>query len=341
MRAAVVGAGIFGCTAAIEMAQAGFEVDLFERRESILLAASRGNQGRLHGGFHYPRSLTTAREVRDAAPVFAARFPAAVGSPGAHYYLVAKDSRTATEKYLAFCDELELRYTTVDRHRLVRSDTVDLIVRAESESFVDLVALRGVLRRELAANAVRVVLNTPVSPEGLTSGFDVVVDATYGRMGTRPLRFELTEIALVRLGQQYAGLSFVVMDGPFVSLDPLAGTDLHMLYDVDRSIHHVSDEYEVPDAWVNLVDRGVKHVSTTRVDGMLHGAREFLTAVGMPEYQGSLFTVRAVLPDVDETDERPTLVERDRNLITVLSGKIATAVTAGRRVVELAREATS
>lgn len=337
MRAAVVGAGIFGCTTAIELARAGVKVDLFERRPGILLAASRANQGRLHSGFHYPRSLSTAREVRDAAPGFRRRFPSAVGSPGGHYYLVADGSKTAGEKYLAVCDELELPYTVVDRHRLVRVDTVELILRAESEAFIDLPALREVLRRELCEANVQVKTSTPVNPPGLSSGYDVVVDATYGRMGVRPLRFELCEIALVRLGQHFASQSFVVMDGDYISLDPVPGSDLHMLYDVTNSVHHVSDKPDdYPPEYVNLVDQGLKRTTLTNVSRMEQTLRRFVQGVGMPEYAGSLFTVRAVLPDVDDTDERPTLVEAKGNLVTVLSGKIATAVSAARRVVEVA-----
>jgi hypothetical protein len=49
-----------------------------------------------------------------------------------------------------------------------------------------------------------------------------------------------------------------------------------------------------------------------------------------------MFSVRAVLPNVDATDERPTLVERDGNVVSILSGKICTAVTAARQVAEAA-----
>ena len=50
---------------------------------------------------------------------------------------------------------------------------------------------------------------------------------------------------------------------------------------------------------------------------------------------GSRFAVRAVLPDVDATDERPTLVERDGNHISILSGKMNMAVWAARRALEI------
>lgn len=338
MRAAVVGAGIFGGLAALELAAAGWQVDLFDARHEVMLGASGANQGRLHAGYHYPRSLATAREVRDAGPELAARFPQVVVTSGRHHYLVAKDSLVSGEKYLAFLDELQLPYQPVE-HPLVRSDTTDVAVRVDGEAFLDLVELRFVLRQQLVAAGVRLRLYTPATARLLAKDFDVAVDATYGRSGLRPLRYELTEVALVRLGAQFKGLSFVVMDGPYVSLDPLARTDLHMLYDVAHSVHHVTDDpFDVPEAYRHLIDQGRKHTPLTRVERMQGTARQFLLGIGMPTYSGSLFTLRAVLPDVDDTDARPTLVERDGNVVSVLSGKIATALSAARRVVELAGE---
>jgi len=60
--ARVLGAGIYGCMAALELAAAGFSVDLFERRQDILLGATQANQGRLHLGYHYPRSPATVAQ---------------------------------------------------------------------------------------------------------------------------------------------------------------------------------------------------------------------------------------------------------------------------------------
>jgi hypothetical protein len=48
-----------------------------------------------------------------------------------------------------------------------------------------------------------------------------------------------------------------------------------------------------------------------------------------------MFSVRAVLPDVENTDKRPTLIHRQDNETRILSGKICTAVTAAKQVTEM------
>jgi hypothetical protein len=330
VKAAVVGGGIFGCIIAVDLARAGAKVSLYEKRDNVLLGASRANQGRLHAGFHYPRSVATARDVAEAAPVFATRFPTTLRQ-ARHYYLVAKDSRVNAEKYLAFCDEMQLSYWETT-NPLVRRDSVDAVIATDMEAFIDFHRLRTALRVQLRACRIDMHLGAFVSPDILAKTFDWVIDATYGRHMAAGLTYELTEVALIRLGAHYAGQSFVVMDGPYCSLDPMPGTDMHMLYDVVHSVHYSSDEYMITPSYADAVDQGVQYVKATRVNSMERTAREFLRAIGMPEYCGSLYTMRAVPSDVDDTDERPTVVTRDGQIIRVLSGKICTSAVVGETV---------
>ena len=49
---------------------------------------------------------------------------------------------------------------------------------------------------------------------------------------------------------------------------------------------------------------------------------------------GSMFTIRTVLPKVDATDERPTIIESlDHRVFTIYSGKIGNSVEAARDIV--------
>jgi len=334
VKAAVIGAGIFGCVTAVELARNGFEVDLYERHGDILLGASRANQGRLHHGYHYPRAGV---DMRPNARRFADRFPDAIRHSARQYYCVAAErSRLTGPEYLDFCRRTGLPF---QRHTpsVVQAESVAECIRVP-ESYVDIRALRGLLSSQLHRAGVRRHPHTAVQPEEL--GHDWVVQATYGQPWSQPLRYEVCETALIRLGQHMTKLGFVVMDGPFVSLDPTSG-GLHMLYDVSHSVHasNVGVAPEIPGHLVPLIDKGVVFTEHTRLEAMLQTARRFLRGVGMPEYCGSMFTVRAVLPDVDATDERPTLVQRDGRVITVLSGKICAAVQAADEVLAAVREA--
>lgn len=316
MRVAVIGAGVFGATAAVEFARTGATVDLYEARSDILMGATANCQARLHRGYHYPRSDSTAAAARDAFPDFVAAFPQAIRYAH-HHYVIANESRVSADEYLAFCDRLGLPYEVVDS-RFVHN--AQLTVRV-SEAFVNVDTLRRLLRRDLFAAKVRIHTNQLVEPSALEH--DLIVVATYGQPWARPLKYELCEVALIRLGH-YSDESFVVLDGPFTSLDPTVTSGLYMLYDVDHSLH-------TPNA---------SGLSLTRVDAMLASASRWLFGMepysrGVCYYVRSLWSTRAVLPDVDDTDERPTLIERDGNVVSILGGKICTAVTTARSLVEL------
>lgn len=329
MRVAVVGAGVFGCTAAIDLARAGAQVDLFEARGDILTGATARCQARLHRGYHYPRSDATAQAARDGFEEFSTRFPTAVRS-FTHHYVIAPGSRTTAADYLAFCDRLGLPYTVLDRHPAVHS--ADLIVRVP-EAMIAVDALRRLLRRDLAAAGVTVHLNTPA---GELAGYDRTVWATYGQPWTHPLRYEVCEVALVEVGR-YGRDSFVVLDGDYVSLDPYGR--VFALYDVKHSVHtaSVGDGPDLAPEYADLVRRGRVGTSLSHAPEMLESAGRFLRGLdphgrGVSIYHGSLWSVRAVLPDVDATDERPTLIETSGGGVRILSGKICTAPAAARAV---------
>lgn len=335
-RVAVVGGGVFGCAAAVELASAGFEVELFDAEPDILLGATQRNQARLHRGYHYPRSDATAASARDSFDDFARRYsPAIVRTT--HHYVIAPGSKTTPEEYLAFCDRLALPYEVVDRPMHVH--TADLVVRVP-EAFIDVEVLRRLFRRDLAASQVAMHLGHRVSLDDLDA-YDLVVYATYGQPWSKPLRYELCEVALLELGR-YAGESYVVIDGEFVSLDPYR--KLYVLYDVKHSVHAATegDTAELWSEYGSLLKRwGPTRTSLSHVDLMRESAGRFLWGIdpgdgGVSIYHGSWFAIRAVLPDVDDTDERPTLVERSGNVISVLSGKICTATPAARLITEMA-----
>ena len=335
-RVSVVGGGLYGCVAAVELAREGHEVDLYERHADLLHGASRCNQGRIHRGFHYPRSRNTASEAAEAAPRFEARYARAIDRSVDHYYAIADDSSTLTGpgEYLAFLERTGLTYWP-EHPSWLRDCAV--CVRAE-ESFVNLDVLRDLLWRELAQAHVRVRLATPVEDLRVDGMGSEVVRATYGTGWVQPLQWEVVEIALFRLPVALRRTSLVVMDGPFSSIDPLPG-GLHMVYDVRVSVHarNVGLAPAIPPALHALLDRGPLYTTLSRHKTLQAGAALYMRGVEDADYQGSMFTVRAVLPNTDATDERPFRVLAGPGGLQLLPGKLASCLSAADILVGLCR----
>jgi hypothetical protein len=343
---AVVGGGIFGATAAVELARHGHRVELFERGTDLLTAASGINQYRLHRGYHYPRSRATAIECRDSEPAFRNAFPEAVVESPDHFYAIsARDSLTSADDYVRFCEDLALE-VEIDAPAVLRTEAVSLAVRVR-ESLFDPVVLRRLVWEQLRATGVDVHLGTEVEADDLRA-FETSVVATYAEVnrlapdvpGSRPVyQFEICEKPVVRLPATFRADSVVVMDGPFMCVDPLADTGLFVLGNVVHAIHQrsIGRVPEVPGEYADLLDRGiVERPSITNIDRFISEGVEYFEGFDQAEHVGSMFTIRAVLPGVDRTDERPTLVRQiDERTITVFSGKIDTCIRAAESVARL------
>ena len=107
--AVVIGGGFYGAAIAIYLAkQRGFKSILLVERESALLTrASYNNQARVHNGYHYPRSFTTAYRSRVNLPRFVQDWPDAVRQDFTKLYAIARrNSKVTAKQFERFCREI-------------------------------------------------------------------------------------------------------------------------------------------------------------------------------------------------------------------------------------------
>jgi glycine/D-amino acid oxidase-like deaminating enzyme len=331
MRIAVIGGGIFGCTAAIHAARAEHEVHLFEKADALMQGASAVNQFRLHRGYHYPRSPETGRECRVGNRSFCQEYGGAVIQPeqrkrGGQYYAIAQEgSKVSGEDYQRFlvASQLPARPVPDCMAGLRHVDRVFDVL----EAAIDPVRLRDLVVDKLVG--VHVHLQARELPS--RKDFDRIIIAAYANTNTvaaalgcetTPFQFEVCEKPVVRLPSQWRDTGIVVMDGPFCSIDPYGTTGLHLLGHVVHAIHEMSVGEFPPSA----------EPRQSNIEGFIDAGSHFFPALREAEYLRSMWTVRAVLPNKDATDERPTLVHRlDDQVVRIFSGKIGTAVEAARQ----------
>ena len=91
MQVKIIGAGIFGCVIAYELDRAGHDVIIIEQDSDIMQRASRCNHNRLHLGYHYPRSIETAKQSLDALITFLTNYKDAIVSNFPNYYMIIRE----------------------------------------------------------------------------------------------------------------------------------------------------------------------------------------------------------------------------------------------------------
>ena len=342
MRIAIVGGGIFGITASIILAK-NHQVELFEKNNELLQSASGSNQYRIHRGYHYPRSPDTVNDIIESESSFKEIFSDAMLTDFEHYYCIAKEnSLTSAKQFLDFCNKFQLEYTP-SQLQFMNKDSIEMCIRVK-ESVYDPEKLRQVCWKKLKEQNVKIHLSNKVSND-LFEKFDRVVICAYAGINQllkqyptqqNEYQFELCEKPVVKLPESFKNKSVVIMDGPFMCIDPLGNTGLHLLCNVVHEIHqtNIGKYPSINKKFVDLIDKGiVKNPSQTNFPKFIESTIDFIPEITKAKHVGSMFTYRAVPPRVEETDARPTIVKEINNKIVALfSGKITTCVDAARKV---------
>ena len=153
---AIIGAGIFGLTAAIKLAENGYPVSIIEKGADILTGASGINQYRMHRGYHYPRSISTAEKCRDSFVSFQENFPESVISDTQQYYCIgSENSLTSAEEFLDFCNKLGLEYSITSDLDIVKSNSVSLIMKV-NEGLYDAQILYKILWEKMKSLSINI-----------------------------------------------------------------------------------------------------------------------------------------------------------------------------------------
>lgn len=337
-----MGGGIFGVTIGLKLSQ-NHQVEIFEKNDDIFKAASGINQYRLHRGYHYPRSFETAISAKKATENFEKEYSKSIIKNVEHYYCISKrDSLTSAEQYLRFCKKVGLEYTFSNLD-LINDSKVELCLKVK-ENLIDPIKLKQECWERLRKNKVKVHKGVQATNEAL-SDYDFAIICTYSNLNyflqnesshQREYQFEVCEKPVVKLPKNFTDKSVVIMDGPFMCIDPFGKTGLYVLGNVVHGIHqtNIGKFPKVDEKFIPLLNNGViKNPEITNYESFIKSASEFFPEIKDASHIGSMFTIRTVLPNVEKTDERPTIISpiNDKKIV-VFSGKISNCVDAAEKI---------
>lgn len=333
---AIAGAGIYGATTAIRLAEQGYQVHLFDPL-GVLNAASGINQFRIHSGYHYPRSPETIEETMGARAEFLQSFAPAIVRNSKHYYAIPHEgSQTPPELFERVMAEHQIPLRAV-RPEWMNFDFIDKCYEVD-EQIYDPDILRDELTRLIQAAGVHFRQQEFSAP--MRGDYDFVVWATYGLGPSRGLfqsvKYQVAEKILIRLPRQLQGISLVVVDGPFTAFDPYGSSERSMWGSAKHSNHWTTTDAAepIPEQYRALLNGPrFEPISWTRHEAMRKDATLAVPASAEAEYLGSRFTIRVV---ENSMQDRRTLYVQEiaPGEIHIFSGKVVSAVKAARLVCE-------
>lgn len=351
-RACIIGGGFYGVVIALYLKRVrGIEiVDLYEQEADLLTRASFANQARVHSGYHYPRSFTTAYRSRENFHRFCSDWRDCIKSDFQKYYALARrNSKVTFTQFTRFCEQIgaPLEKADAEISDLFNSALIEAVYQVQEYAF-DAIKLRSWAWRELEDSGVgrylghlitdvsacvdnTIQLTTRDSSGVVTQKcYPIGFNCTYSGLsqveadqasGRLRLKHEIAELALIEPPPTLEKIGVTVMDGPYFSTMPFPAKGCHSLSHVRYTPHSFwVDEY-------GLSPYGVLEQSTleTRVDRMIRDASRYLPALAKSKYRESLFEVKTVLEKNESDDGRPILFRESTatpGLFSVLGGKI-------------------
>lgn len=358
----IIGAGLYGLYSALFCCMRGQKVIVLECDEAPFKRATYINQARVHQGYHYPRSLSTAMKSAMYFERFNKDFNFCINRDFDQIYATSsKYSWSDGKQFKDFCtaagipcEELHpgnyFKNGMCDGVFRTREYTYDaLILRdyfidrlKEQGKFVSFIFGARILRIEKEKENYIIRMEDGKS---FKSGY--VLNATYagsnqilGMAGFEKfkIKYELCEIILCDVNDRLKGVGFTVMDGPFFSIMPFGKTKYHSLTSVTFTPHTVSFD-DVPTFTCQEKSNG--HCSTIRLGNcndcpakpktafpyMSSLARKYMLDDYGFTYSSSLFSMKPILMSSEIDDSRPTVIRKYSEAPTfaaVLSGKINT-----------------
>jgi hypothetical protein len=334
---AIAGAGIYGATAAIRLAEAGHQVSLFDPL-GAMRAASAINQYRVHSGYHYPRSPETIIETLEARREFVQAFAPAIVRNSRHYYAIPREgSRTPPQEYEQIMRSHGLPLHAC-RPEWMNFEYIEQCYEVE-ENIYDPDLLRSVIESRL--HTLRIKFEPIAFLREMRGDYDFVIWATYGMGASRDIfkiaKYQVAEKILIALPAELQGIALVVVDGPFTAFDPY-GSSRHSLFGSAKHTNHWTSSTPkdpIPEKYLSALNHSeFDRAANTRFEAMREDCCLAVPAAKDAKYIGSRFTVR-VVEDNPEHDRR-ILYVRDGlpGEIHIFSGKVVGAVKAARMVCE-------
>lgn len=358
----IIGAGLYGLYSALFCCKKGQHVVVLECDSAPFKRATYVNQARVHRGYHYPRSISTAVKSAGYFERFNKDYAFCVNKEFDQIYATSsRYSWSDGKQFKEFCRAANIPCEELHPGSYFKDGMCDGVFRTREYTY-DAMILKEYLLEELSKYPANVEIKCRVNITGVDKLQDVyvintsdgisyysgfVLNATYAginqvldmmeveRFG---IKYELCEIILCDVNDKLKNVGFTVMDGPFFSIMPFGKTRLHSLTSVTFTPHATSYDgvptfscqgkskgYCTTFHLGNCNDCPVKPV--TAFPYMANLARKYMLDDYGFEYRNSLFSMKPILMSSEIDDSRPTIIRKYSErptFVGVLSGKINT-----------------
>lgn len=357
----IIGAGLYGLYTALFCGKRGESVLVLEYDNAPFERATYVNQARVHMGYHYPRSISTALKSRGYFDRFNEDYGFCVNSEFKKIYATSANlSWTSAEQFKKFCGNSNIRCDEVSSDTYFKKGMCDGTFVTTEYTYDAQILKKWFLDELQKLPNVKIIYGARIESienngdryslklkNGTTEKTPFLINATYAGVNqihamldfpALSIKYELCEIILCKPNEKLKDVGITVMDGAFFSIMPFGKTGLHSLTSVTFTPHVACHEVlpkftcqERSNGYCSPTRLGNCNICPTKPESawsyMSTLARKYLLDEFGFEYHSSLFSMKPILKASEIDDSRPTLVRRYSEIprfVSVLSGKINT-----------------
>ena len=343
----IIGAGLYGLYSALFCGKRGLSVLVLEKEPDSFSRATYINQARVHMGYHYPRSLSTAMKSAGYFKRFVDDYKFCIHDKFEQIYATSENfSWTNAAQFIDFCKAAGIKCDEIPAGRWFQTKMCDGAFLTEEYTY-DAHILRDYFLDEISKfSNVELKFDSDIetidrdgqeyviglgSGEQFSSGF--ILNSTYASVNqilkkafpdeSFAIKYELCEIILCDVDDNLKNTGLTVMDGPFFSIMPFGLTGKHSLTSVTFTPHVTSyDELPTFSCQKRLAERG-GYSCTPQCLGncnrcpekpessweyMSHLAHKYMKPEYGFYYKESLFSMKPILKSSEIDDSRPTAI---------------------------------
>jgi len=355
----IIGAGIYGLHAAQYLAKKKRKVLVLEADPKPFSRASYVNQARVHNGYHYPRSLSTALTSAKYYERFSKDFAFSINDKFEKIYALAADfSFCSAKNFDFFCQNANIPCEEVSTKKYFKDGAVEAAFLTKETAFDAIKIKKYLIDKIKNYKQVNVLYNSAVTDiNELESEYliecnskkyygEKVINATYAsinqilqmaQLEKFKIKYELCEVILCDISSNLKDVGITVMDGPFFSVMPFGQTKYHSLTSVSFTPHKTSFN-DLPKFECQTDNKNCSAVHLENCNECLVSpasafpymkqlANKYLHDDFEIIKRKSLFSIKSILLQSELDDSRPTMVKinnQSPGFYSILSGKINT-----------------
>lgn len=357
----IIGAGLYGLYSALYCAHKGENVLVLEYEDAPFKRATYINQARIHMGYHYPRSFSTATKSAGYFDRFNLDFKECINSDFKKIYAISSNfSWTNAAQFNKFCSDSNIFCESISTQNFFRDELCEEAFLTKEYTYDAKLLLTKLNNTIENFDNISILYNTRITDiiktqteyslrldDGRLISSSFILNTTYASINQIlhklkfPLfniKYEICEIILCKVASKYRDVGITIMDGPFFSIMPFGKTGLHSLTSVTFT-PHLTSYNELPtfdcqsksEGFCSPYQLGNCNECTvkpkTAWNYMSALAKKYLKEDFDLEYQESLFSMKPILNTSEIDDSRPTVVKQFSErptFVSVLSGKINT-----------------